>query len=312
MDQVFEASGAIDKPALKALCRRSDARGLAQLAGHLLAILASGALVAAARGSPWLAPALVLHGTLLVFLFAPLHETIHATAFRSRPLNRAVAFLCGLVLFLPSQYFRDFHFAHHRHTQDPSADPELARPKPETLGGYLLALSGLPYWREQALLLARLTAGRVDESFVPPQRRAAVVREARVMVALYGAIAAASLGLGSAAALIYWLGPLALGQPALRAFLMAEHIGCPLVPDMLRNTRTTRSNPAVRWLAWRMNYHVEHHAYPALPFHALPKAHRLLRDKISVKSNSYIDFHWKLVRQLAAARPPRLRASRYR
>ncbi len=301
MDQVFEASGAIDKPALKALCRRSDARGLAQLAGHLLAILVSGALVAAARGSPWLAPALVLHGTLLVFLFAPLHETIHATAFRSRPLNRAVAFLCGLVLFLPSQYFRDFHFAHHRHTQDPSADPELARPKPESLGGYLLALSGLPYWREQALLLARLTAGRVDESFVPPQRRAAVVREARVMVALYGAIAAASLGLGSAAALIYWLGPLALGQPALRAFLMAEHTGCPLVPDMLRNTRTTRSNPAVRWLAWRMNYHVEHHAYPALPFHALPKAHRLLRDRIAVEAPGYLAVHRDLLRRLARA-----------
>ena len=90
MDEVFESSGAIDKPALKALSERSDRRGLMQLAVHLAAILASGVLLSEAWGSAWLLPALVLHGVLLAFLFAPLHETIHATAFRSRALNRGV------------------------------------------------------------------------------------------------------------------------------------------------------------------------------------------------------------------------------
>jgi fatty acid desaturase len=243
-------------------------------------------------------PTLVLHGTVLAFLFAPLHETIHMTAFRSRALNRCVAFLCGLILFLPSQYFRDFHFAHHRHTQDESRDPELARPKPETLGQYLLVLSGIPYWSEQAQLLLRLAAGRVTEPFIPERRQRSVVREARLLVCLYAVIALLSIDAGSIAAIEYWLLPLVFGQAVLRAFLMAEHTGCPLVPDMLRNSRTTRSNPLMRWLVWNMNFHSEHHAYPALPFHALPKAHRLLRDKIAVQASGYIAVHWALVRRL--------------
>lgn len=298
MDEVFDSSGAIDKTALKALSERSDRRGLARLAGHLAAILASGILLAGTWGTAWLLPALVLHGVVLAFLFAPLHETIHYTAFRSRALNRAVAFFCGLVLFLPSQYFRDFHFAHHRHTQEPGGDPELARPKPGTLGEYLLVLSGVPYWNEQAQLFARLAAGRVEEPFIPERRRKTVVREARILLCLYAVIVLASFDLGSTAAFDYWLLPLLLGQPALRAFLMAEHSGCPLVPDMLQNSRTTKSNPLLRWLVWNMNYHAEHHAYPALPFHALPRAHGLIRDRIAVRARGYLAVHWGLVRRL--------------
>jgi fatty acid desaturase len=298
VEEVFETSGAIDKPALKQLSERSDRRGLARLAGHLAAILASGILLAGAWGSAWLLPALVLHGVVLVFLFAPLHETIHATAFRSRSLNRAVAFFCGLVLFLPSQYFRAFHFAHHRYTQDEGSDPELVRPKPESLGEYLLTLSGLVYWNEQLQLFGRLAAGRVEEPFIPERRHKSVVREARLLLCFYTVIALVSFDLGSTAVLNYWLIPLALGQPALRAFLMAEHTGCPLVPDMLQNSRTTKSNPMLRWLAWNMNYHAEHHAYPALPFHALPKAHRLIRDKIAVRASGYLAVHRGLVRRL--------------
>jgi fatty acid desaturase len=299
MEEVFDTSGAIDKPALKALSERSNRRGLTRLAGHLAALLGSGILLAGAWGSALLLPALALHGVVLVFLFAPLHETIHTTAFRSRSLNRAVAFFCGLVLFLPSQYFRAFHFAHHRTTQDEGADPELIRPKPENLGEYLLVLSGLSYWSEQAQLFARLAVGRVEEPFIPERRHKIVVREARILLCFYAVIALISVDVGSAAVFHYWLLPLALGQPALRAFLLAEHTGCPLVPDMLRNSRTTKSNPVLRWLAWNMNYHAEHHAYPALPFHALPKAHKLMRDKIAVRASGYIAVHWRLVRQLS-------------
>ncbi|MDX1576309.1 MAG: fatty acid desaturase, partial [Kiloniellales bacterium] len=199
MEEVFETSGAIDKPALKALSERSDRRGLMRLAGHLAAILSTGIFLAVAWGSPLLLPAMVLHGVALVFLFAPLHETIHGTAFRSRALNRAVAFFCGLVLFLPSAYFRAFHFAHHRHTQDEGADPELYRPKPETLGEYLLTLSGVVYWNEQLQLFGRLLAGRVEEPFIPERRRKAVVLEARILVCLYALIALVSFDLGSLA-----------------------------------------------------------------------------------------------------------------
>ncbi len=114
-----------------------------------------------------------------------------------------------------------------------------------------------------------------------------MVREARLLLLSYAGIAAASVALESWAAVIYWIAPALLGQPALRLYLLAEHTGCPFVPDMLRNSRTTRSNWLVRRLAWNMPYHAEHHAYPALPFHALPAAHGLLTKRIEVQASGY-------------------------
>ncbi|RMD65083.1 MAG: hypothetical protein D6826_00935, partial [Alphaproteobacteria bacterium] len=108
----------IEPGALKSLARRSNRHGLVQLAGHVATLSATGALIFFSIGSAWLVPALFAHGIVLVFLFAPLHETIHRTAFRSRWLNEVVAALCGFLLLLPPGWFRAFHFAHHRFTQD--------------------------------------------------------------------------------------------------------------------------------------------------------------------------------------------------
>src|SRR3546814_7261254 len=96
-------------------------------------------------GDSWaLAPALLAHGIVLVFLFAPLHETIHRTAFRRRALNDAVARVAGFLLVLPADYFRAFHLQHHRFTQDRRRDPELAAPPLAGRRAYLWHVSGIP------------------------------------------------------------------------------------------------------------------------------------------------------------------------
>jgi fatty acid desaturase len=295
MDESFAPGGLIDKTRLKALSARSDAKGLAQFLGHLAALSVTGAAIALAKGTPWLVLALPLHGLVLVFLFAPLHETIHRTAFRSRRLNDAAAWLCGVLLVLPPAYFRAFHFAHHRHTQDPERDPELAAPKPADPGAYLRAVSGLPYWRERIATTFVHAAGRVREPFIAASHSNGVVRETRILLAVYGTLAAVSLAAGSWLAVTHWLVPALIGQPFLRLFLLAEHTGCPQVPDMLRNSRTTRSNAALRRLTWNMPFHAEHHAYPALPFHALPAAHALLKDKIAVQAPGYLAAHRQII-----------------
>ena len=38
-------------------------------------------------------------------------------------------------------------------------------------------------------------------------------------------------------------------------------------------------NPALRMLYWNMNYHIEHHLFPQVPFHALPALHEAVRDQ---------------------------------
>ena len=59
-----------------------------------------------------------------------------------------------------------------------------------------------------------------------------------------------------------------------------------------------------------MPYHAEHHACPALPFHALPAAHRILKAQIMVQASGYIAVHREILAGLqpggAAADRPEL------
>jgi fatty acid desaturase len=311
MDLELEVRASIDRETLRSLAGRSDARGLLQLAFHAALLTATGTLVWASRGHLWRAAALVAHGIVLSFLFCPLHESIHRTAFARRWINEAVAWVCGALLMLPPRYFRAFHFAHHRFTQDPARDPELSTPPPASLGSYLWRISGLPYWGDRLrVTLRHALTGRVTEAFVPAGEAARIVREARMLWLCYLGLIGAALWERQAGALIlYWLLPAFLGQPFLRLFLLAEHVDCPLTADMLHNTRTTVSNAAVRLLAWRMPYHCEHHCFPAVPFHALARLHALLGPRLGVSAPGYVAVHRALLRAFRAGRAPARLAS---
>ena len=66
------------------LMERSDTKGLARLAAHTGLLGCTGMLVFASTSTWWSVPAMLVHGVVLTFLFSPLHECIHRTAFRSR------------------------------------------------------------------------------------------------------------------------------------------------------------------------------------------------------------------------------------
>lgn len=270
-------------PDLRAdLTRVSTAAGLRHLALHLGAIAVTSALIY----SPLWPLALPVQGILLVFLFTLEHEATHRTPFAAAALNDWVGRACGLVLILPFSWFRAFHLAHHRHTNLPGLDPELEGPKPQTRAQWLWHVSGLPYWAAALRLMAGLTLGRVEAPYLSPRALPRMRREAWGMVLAY-----LVLGLTLGPALVWlWVIPVLLGQPFLRLYLLAEHGDCPFVADMLENTRTTLTNRIVRLVAWNMPYHVEHHAYPAVPFHALPRLHQAIRAHLKVTAPGYARF----------------------
>jgi fatty acid desaturase len=156
---------------------------------------------------------------LICFLFTLLHETVHRTPFKTDTLNIWVSRLCGFLTFLGPEWFRYFHFAHHRYTHDPDNDPELLSPKPQTLWQYITYLSGLPDWRDRCLTLVRNAIRHNDDSYVPARGKAKVMREARVQLALYGAIIALSVAFQTALLIKIWLLPILLGGPFLRLSL---------------------------------------------------------------------------------------------
>jgi len=290
-----------DPAVLRALSERRDGPGIQRIAAHLGLLAATGAAILAAPGAWWWLPALA-HGFVMVFLFAPLHETVHRTAFRTGWLNRAVGDLAGFLLILPPRWFAAFHFAHHRFTQDPQRDPELASPKPTTLLGYAWIVSGIEYWFRTSRGLIRRAFGRAPDAFLDDRLRARAIAEARVYLALYAALAAGSVALGSDLVLKLWVVPALLGQPFLRLYLLSEHWGCPTVKDMWANTRSTISLAPMRWLAWNMPNHAEHHANPAIPFHALPTYADLMQGSRVHEAAGYAPFHAGRVADVAAGR----------
>ncbi|MGD9912787.1 MAG: fatty acid desaturase [Rhizobiaceae bacterium] len=271
------------------LTEKTDRHGLLRFALHFGAITALGVAIAL-RVPAW--PILMLpQGILIVFLFTALHETVHDTAFRTAWLNRAVAHVSGFLVIVPPLWFRYFHFAHHRHTHDPAHDPELMSPKPETLWQYAKYLSGIPLWIAMVRTLLQSALGRAAAPYIPPKAVGKVVREARLFLALYVLLLAGSIALSSPILLWTWVVPALVGQPFLRAYLLAEHTRCPHVANMLENTRTTFTNAIVRFIAWNMPFHAEHHAYPTVPFHRLPHFHGIVRDHLKSTERGYARFN---------------------
>lgn len=278
------------------LLRRSDRIGLLHLAGHW------GAIVVVAMLITWQIPGwqalLFVQGVLIISTFTLLHETIHKTAFKSGWINVVVSNASGLLVGIAPIWFRHFHTDHHRYTNDSQRDPELATPRPANLFQYVAYLSGIPVWWSQIRTLIINAIFTNEDPYVRDKERHAVQREARLFILIYIILVVGSLYLAIPVLAWVWLMPVVVGQPFLRAYLLAEHGGCPQVEDMLINSRTTFTNRIVRFLAWNMPYHAEHHTFPAIPFHNLPKFHEYTRDHLGVTETGYGRFHGNFIHAL--------------
>ncbi len=274
---------------LQALNRRSDWKGARQLAGHLAILLTSGYLWGTGAAGPWVgAIALVIYGFSLATMFAAVHEGVHRTVFATQKFNDALAWGAGVLSFYNSAFFRRYHKWHHRYTQVPGKDPELEDPIPTTLGEYLWHVSGIPWWIGKIRTHSRVALGNLDGiPYITPEARAEVIRSTRLQLAVYGVFLLVSNLAGQPWFLVYWLFPLAVGQPFLRLILLAEHTLCTPQNSPFTNTRTTYTLWPIRFLMWNMPFHAEHHLYPSIPFHALPAAHQKIAPRLSHISQGY-------------------------
>lgn len=277
------------------LMQRSDRAGIWHLSLYL------GLLGATTLGIvlqvPWWPVLMLPQGILLVFLFTLSHECTHQTPFKTRWINEICGHVIALLIVQPFIWFRYFHLAHHKFTNDPDHDPELdGGGRPATLGAWVIYLSGWGYWRAMCATLVKNALGPITAPYLPRRRHPAMRIEARLILVSY-TLALFSL-IWSPLVLWLWLVPLVIGQPFLRLYLLAEHGLCPAVADMLENTRTTYTVRLVRFLAWNMPYHAEHHSLPSVPFHRLPDFHMITAAHLKSTSSGYIAFTQSYVRSL--------------
>jgi fatty acid desaturase len=303
MNEVFARRDLIDPAVLRSLCAPSNFRGAAQTLSHVGAIGVTGALLWYTRSTIWAIPVFMIHGVLLNFLYAGQHELSHWTVFRTAWLNEWLGRVFGFVLFYPRTFDQIQHIAHHRFTQDWTRDGELARER-YTRTSYLLWLSGVTYWYTRWRRILRFSAGVVREPYLPASRHAELTREARVHLAGYALIAAVSIVGRSWAAVYWWLAPMLVMKFVHQLQNTIEHLGLPHEPNVLINTRSTRTNALMRWLGWQMQYHTAHHAFPGVPFHRLHRLHALIFSErgTTPPTMTYLGFQAAVLRAFAAGR----------
>lgn len=287
---------------LAPLLVKRNGPGLVRIGTQLavLGLAAAATLWLAARGgAAFLAPLTVM-GITLATLFPPLHEAGHRTAFASRGLNEAVLWICAVAMLQAPTFFCEFHWEHHRSTQDRARDPEIAS-APDLLGPWpadplrwLALVCGVPLMLGKAMftiscaVLPERARARLYP-FVRPTRQRRLAWESRgVVLVLAGAvIAGLRLVPHFATLLLAW--PIA--HLVLGLYLMPEHTGLPHDGSQAHRTRTVVSNAVVRWWMWNMPLHATHHVHPAVPFHAVPRAHGLLAPQLEHECRGYLAFH---------------------
>ena len=225
---------------------------------------------------------------------------MHHTAFKSPLSNDIVAYLFGFGCFRPPMHYRYYHWAHHRFTGNRKKDPELQNTFIDfdisgSLPSYIAYLTGIPFWIDRITALSRHSMVFIVDNVLSikmspkmhgvllpkdleyylqrPQRRYNVSLEALVFVTAYFWV---WVIVDSGLLWTYWILPSLIGQVFLRIYLIAEHRECASNTNMFSNTRTTKTGWLETKLAWNMPYHLEHHAFPYVPFYLLPEIHNLL------------------------------------
>ena len=263
---------------LKQLMRRSDGLALANF-GLWLGLLALSGGVAFVSWGTWLAvPAFVVYGVLYASAAeSRFHECLHGTPFKSRWLNEFFLHVLGFMSLKNSLLWRWSHTRHHTDTVVVGRDPEIAYPRPADVWGMVLNVLHLRAGPKELMKIARHSVGRFngdEREYVPPAERRAVVWVARGYAGLIVGVVAWSAAVASWLPLMFVVLPTFYGSWLHHGLSAMQHAGLAEdVPDHRLNSRTVILNRALAFIYSNMNYHVEHHMFPMVPFYALPALH---------------------------------------
>lgn len=268
----------IPRKRMKDLMRRSDMPAIRDTAIWVGVMVAFAGLGLFFWGS-WLAvPFFLAYGVLYGSASdSRWHEAGHGTPFKTRWMNDAVYQLASFCMMREPTVWRWEHTRHHTDTLIVGRDPEIVAMRPARLARILLNLVGLVDVPMSLRLMAVHATGRLtaeEATFVPATEQRKVCRTSRIWLAIYLAVIVVCVLTGSILPAVLIGGPRLYGACMFLVYGLTQHAGMgENVLDHRLNSRTVRMNVINRFLYWNMNYHVEHHMFPMVPYHALPKLH---------------------------------------
>lgn len=282
----------VDRGLLKTLTRRRNLPGLLQSMAMLVAYLAGIAGVMYLWSLKLWIPFFISCYVFSVFqgfmgMEAAVHELSHKTPFKTRWLNE---FFYGLFAFLTWNnpvHFRESHRRHHQFTLYAGQDKEVVIP-PGPFGPKDYISWFLFDYAKFAMIMrgnwAYFRGKDLPDTFSwdplfekDDPRRDRMIAWSRFQLIGHIILIATFAWLGLWP-LIYLISCSYFFATFLaRSCEIVQHVGLPGdVPDWRVNCHTMKFGPLMAFLYWRMNWHVEHHMFAAVPFWKLHRLHKAI------------------------------------
>ena len=289
----------VDPKLMGELMQCSDWEGFKQAGGHLVLWLSTGTLAyisfrnITAANWLWSVPllwlALFAHGSVGVFMGgAACHELGHKTPFRTKSINDVFLKVFAFIGWWNHVYFRPSHIRHHQVTVYHDYDGEVVLPLKLEFKNwrFWLSLFGWHPYGTFSIIKTyyRRAMGHLDNDwyeFVLPEDRTDLRQEHRnwARFTLIGHAVLVAIFVATGHWFLIFIFNLGTQYCFLMGFLthMPQHYGMtPDVPDHRQSVRTYTCSKLPAFLYWNMQYHIEHHLFPAVPFYNLGKLHRAI------------------------------------
>jgi len=227
------------------------------------------------------------------------HESSHGTAFKTDWMNNALYEVASFMIRRESVPWRWSHTRHHSDTIVVGRDPEIAVPRPADLQAICLLFFNLAVAVKYVRTVALHCIGRImpeERTYVLETEFHKVISRARIYALIYVSVLGLSIFTRSFLPLMLFVLPNFYGTWLTVIYGLTQHAGlAENVLDHRLNCRTVYMNWLHRYLYWNMGYHVEHHMFPLVPYHALPKLHELIKADCPAAYDGLIEAYREII-----------------
>jgi len=245
---------------------------------HYTLWIGAGALAIVSDGIAVSTIGYLIGGLSLSTLSVLSHESSHNLMTRNPSIDRWIGFVCGIPILFSGLGYRIMHPLHHKYLRTEKDPDDIENVSKDSF--ILRWLYVLVFFFSIYLYLIMVPLNAIKHSTW--RGKLGVIAE---MLAMVGIVIGGWLFLPAQWMLEGWVMPLLVAGQIANLRGIAEH-GMTTGGSEMTDTRTVATNPVLSFLMCNINYHIEHHLYPGVPWYNLPKIHALLQDEYKVAGSS--------------------------
>ena len=287
----------IDRKEYKKICQRSNSKAWLHTILYFSVLILTGYLAVISWGTWYSIPTFMIYGSVYACSNARWHEYGHRTVFKTRKLNDFFYYISSFLAFFEPISWRWSHANHHSKTRFLDLDVEIADPRPTNLR-ILFFTEFFGYYRVKAEILKIIKHSfRIFKpvkqfsekevkitvaDLVPEQEIDKMVWSSRIFLLIVISTIFLSILLQSFIPFLLIVTPQIYRGPLLWILDFTQHAALKFDSnDHRETTRTVILGPILGTFFYaNMQYHIEHHVCPQVPFYNLPKFHEKIKEQL--------------------------------